>query len=336
VTAGQVAVVTDSAASLDPAVAAAVIPEPLRQPSASPGPGSGGPEPGRPAADAGGDLVIVVPLRVLAGPAAADDAPGPLAGPIAAELARGERLSTSRPAPERFAAAYAAAAAAGAPAVVSVHLSGELSGTIGAARLAAAGAPVPVHVVDSRSIGAGLGVVVRAAVLAAAGGGSGEQVAQAAVSRAGRLGSFFALDSQEQLRAGGRLSGPPGAGPAPAGLAGPAGMTGPGAAPGGGSLLRSRPLLQVTGGRIVVLERVRTRAAVLERLTELAAGYAAGRTAELAVQHIANPVGADELRRRLARVITAAGPVSVTEAGAAILAHAGPGLLAVVVAPVAP
>src|SRR6185437_6808989 len=86
--------------------------------------------------------VVVVPLRVLAGGAVADDTAGPLPAPIAAELAGGERLSTARPAPERFAAAYAAAAAAGAPAVVSVHLSAELSGTLGSARLAAARAPI--------------------------------------------------------------------------------------------------------------------------------------------------------------------------------------------------
>ena len=151
--------------------------------------------------------VVVVPLRVLAGGAVADDAAGPLPAAIAAELARGERLSTARPAPGRFAAAYAAAAAAGAPAVVSVHLSGELSGTLGSARLAAAAAPVPVHVVDSRTIGAGLGLVVAAAARAAAAGRPAEQVVQAARDQAARLGSFFALDSQDHLRAGGRLSG---------------------------------------------------------------------------------------------------------------------------------
>jgi DegV family protein with EDD domain len=295
---GRVAVVTDSAAS----------PGGCRDHDSQASSG---------AARAGVTPVTVVPLRLLAGAQVADDAGGSLPGPIAAAVARGERLTTSRPAPERFAAAYAAAAAAGAPGVVSVHLSGELSGTIGSARLAAATAPVPVHVVDSRSIGAGLGMVVRAAAQSAAAGQPAEQVARAAARRAAAIGLFFALDSQDQLRAGGRLGELPGAAPASAGA---------------GSLLRSRPLLQVAGGRIVVLERVRTRSAARERLAELAAGFAAGRPAELAVQHIGNPGGADDLRRQLAAAIPAAGPATVTEAGAAILAHAGPGLLAVAVA----
>jgi DegV family protein with EDD domain len=282
---GRVAVVTDSSASLAPAS----LP------------------------------VIVVPLRVLAGGAAADDATGPLPAAIAGELARGERLSTARPAPGRFAAAYAAAAAAGAPAVVSVHLSGELSGTLGSARLAAAAAPVPVHVVDSRTIGAGLGLVVAAAARAAAAGQPAGPVARAACDQAARLGSFFALDSPDPLRAGGRLSGA---------------VAGRGAGRGSaGALLRSRPLLTISGGRVVVLERVRTSAAAQDRLTQLASVHAAGRRSELAVQHIGNPSGADALRRRLAAAIPAAGPIAVTEAGTAILAHTGPGLLAVVVAP---
>ena len=264
--------------------------------------------------------VTVVPLRVLAGGAVADDATGPLPAAIARELARGERLSTTRPAPERFAAAYAAAAAAGAPAVVSVHLSGELSGTLGSARLAAATAPVPVHVVDSRTIGAGLGLVVAAAARAAAAGRPAPEVVQAARDQAARLGSFFALDSQAQLRAGGRLSG--------------------GRLSGGGqgrataaALLRSRPLLAIRDGQVVVLERVRTLAAAEDRLVQRAAVHAAGRRTELAVQHIGNPAAADDLRQRLAAAIPAAGPITVTEAGTAILAHTGPGLLAVVAAP---
>jgi DegV family protein with EDD domain len=266
------------------------------------------------------DLAIaVVPLRVLAGGVAADDAPGPLPGPIIDELGRGERLSTARPSPERFAAAYAAAAAAGAPAIVSVHLSGELSGTIGSAQLAAATAPVPVHVVDSRSIGAGLGFAAVAAALAAAAGQPAQQVAQAAADRAGRLGSFFALDSQDQLRAGGRLSQPGDAGPAAA-----------------GSMLRSRPLLRIRDGRIIVIERVRTSAAARDRLTELAAGFAAGQPADLAVQHLDNQAGAARLVEQLAAAIPAADRIFVTEAGTSIRAHAGPGLLGVVVAPHGP
>jgi fatty acid-binding protein DegV len=277
---------------------------------------------------------LVVPLRVLAGGAAADDAPGPLPDLIADELRRGERLSTARPSPSRFTAVYAAAAAQGAPEIVSVHLSGELSSAIGSARLAAATAPVPVRVVDSRSIGAGLGLVVATAILAAATGQPAAEVEQIAIRQAARLGSFFALDSQDQLRDGGRLSQPGGPRPGQRSGDSPDPGRGEGRRGGGGagSMLRSRPILAIRDGRIIAAERVRTRAAAGERLTELAAGFAAGRPCDVAVQHLDNEAGAAALRQQLIAAIPAAARISLVEAGTAIRAHTGPGLLGVAVA----
>ena len=193
--------------------------------------------------------VTVVPLRIVAGGLAADDGPGVLDGPLGGELRRGQRLSTARPGPAKFAAAYAAAAGSGAAAVVSVHLSGQLSGTVRSAQLAAAGAALPVHVVDSLSIGMGLGFGVLAAARSAQDGQAAGAVAAAASRCAARLGSYFALDSPDYLQAGGRLE--------PPGVA--AGHHGGGPElPGGRRVLTSRPLLHVRGGRITVLERVRT------------------------------------------------------------------------------
>lgn len=275
----------------------------------------------------GNSGLVIVPLRILAGGAAAEDrSTAPLPEAIAAQVARGERLTTARPAPEDFAAVYRHAAAAGVLAIVSVHLAAELSGTIGSAQLAAASATVPVHVVDSRTIGAGLGFVAAAANQAAAAGLPAAAAARAAASRAARTASFFALDTAEHLRAGGRLRG--------AGPARPAGPV-PGADRAAGSMLASRPLLRISDGTITVLERVRTRAAARGRLTELAAEFAAGLPGEcqLAVQHISSHDDADELHRQLTAAVPAVGRTAIFRASTAILAHTGPGLLGVVVTP---
>jgi DegV family protein with EDD domain len=272
----------------------------------------------------GNSGLVIVPLRILAGGAAAEDrSTAPLPEAIAAQVARGERLTTARPAPEDFAAVYRHAAAAGVLAIVSVHLAAELSGTIGSAQLAAASATVPVHVVDSRTIGAGLGFVAAAANQAAAAGLPAAAAARAAASRAARTASFFALDTAEHLRAGGRLRG-----------TGPAGPV-PGADRAAGSMLASRPLLRISDGTITVLERVRTRAAARGRLTELAAEFAAGLPGEsqLAVQHISSHDDADELHRQLTAAVPAVGRTAIFRASTAILAHTGPGLLGVVVTP---
>ncbi|HXP18361.1 MAG TPA: DegV family protein [Streptosporangiaceae bacterium] len=256
--------------------------------------------------------VRVVPLRVLVGDLAISDDLAGWPAVLDELLRRGERLTTARPAPAMFAAAYRQAADDGAAAVVSVHVSGRLSGTVSSAASAAADAPVPVRVVDSRSIGMGLGLAVLAAARAAGSGQSAGDVASIAEERAARTGSFFALDSLRALLAGGRLVEARGA-------ASPA--------------LVSRPLLAILAGRVTVLERVRTRSAAADRLTELAAEFAAGREVDIAVQHIGAQARAAELADRLAMVITRARHLYLAEAGAAIVTHTGLGMLGVALAP---
>ena len=71
---------------------------------------------------------------------------------IAAAMRGKQRVSTSRPTPHAMLAAYEAAAEEGASEVVSIHLSSALSSTYDSACSAAADAPIPVRVVDSRTI----------------------------------------------------------------------------------------------------------------------------------------------------------------------------------------
>ncbi len=256
--------------------------------------------------------IRVVPLRVVAGGLAADDGPAALSSGLEAELRGGARLSTASPPPAAFTAAYAAAQAAGAAAVVSVHISGRLSGTVRSALLAASGAPVPVRVVDSRSLGMGLGIAVLGAAEAAEAGRGLDEVAAAAAGRAARLRSFFVLDTLDQLSAGGRL--PPGS-------------------PGPGSGLTARALLGLADGGIALLEKVRTRSAGVRRLEELAAGFAAGQRVDVAVQYLGHAERAAALAQRLELLIPGARRRYLGEAGPVILAHTGPGMLGVVVAP---
>ncbi|HTW04967.1 MAG TPA: DegV family protein [Streptosporangiaceae bacterium] len=256
--------------------------------------------------------IAVVPLRVVAAGLADDDGPSALSGPLGEELGGGARLSTASPAPERFAAAYAAAAQAGAGAVVSVHVSAGLSGTVSSATLAASAAPVPVRVVDSRSLGMGLGFAALAAAEAAAAGADPGAVAGAARDRAQALGSFFVLDALDELHAGGRLS-----------------PDRPGAAAG----LTFRPLLHLAGGRVAVLEKLRTPSAAVRRLEEVAAEFAGGRPVDVAVQYLGPPERGEALARRLEPLIPGARHRYLAEAGPVIRAHTGPGMLGVVVAP---
>ncbi|SCE85656.1 EDD domain protein, DegV family [Micromonospora viridifaciens] len=231
----------------------------------------------------------------------------------AARALGGRRVaaSTSRPAPAQFGEVYRALLAEGADAVVSVHLSAELSGTVEAARLAAAEIGDRVAVVDSRSTGMGLGFPVLAAAAAAAGGADLSGVRQAAVDAIARTTIFFYVDTLEFLRRGGRINA------AEALL---------------GTALSVKPILHMPDGAIVVRDRVRTAGRGLARLVDLAVEAADDAEVDLAVHHLAAPQRAEQLVTALTeRLGDRRHDTYVTEAGAVVAAHAGPGLACVVI-----
>jgi DegV family protein with EDD domain len=232
---------------------------------------------------------------------------------LVSALARRASVTTSRPTPKEFEAAYADAIRAGAEAVVSVHLSRALSGTWESARLAAEQfGEERISVVDSRSTGMGLGFAALAASAVAAEGGDLHAVADAAARVGARTRAFFSVDSLEYLRRGGRI------GQAAAWL---------------GSALAAKPLLHVDSGRVVPLEKVRTGSRARARLVELAVEAAGSVPCQLAVHHLAASERAAELVAQLRSRIPMVSECLVSEVGAAIGAHAGPGMLGVVILP---
>ncbi|NUR09699.1 MAG: DegV family protein [Nocardioidaceae bacterium] len=261
--------------------------------------------------------ITVVPLQVVVGATSYDEGVDPEATPetIAAALREWTPVSTSRPTPAVFAETYALAHEAGFEQVLSIHLSGEMSGTFESARLAAKQAPLPVHAVDTRQLGMATGYAVLAAADVLDRGGSAEEGAGAALARADATTSLFYVDTLEYLRRGGRI------GSAAALL---------------GSALAVKPLLEIADGRIATREKVRTAGRALSRLEELAVSAAGDRQVDVAVAHLANLDRAETLaaalRERL-RPQLADRDVSVGEVGAVIGAHVGPGMVAVVVAP---
>ena len=118
---------------------------------------------------------------------------------VAEALREWKVITTSRPTPADFGSMYAAAAAAGADAIVSIHLSADMSGTYESALMASADAPVPVTVIDSRSVGMGLGFAVLAAAQAAAAEEDAESVEEARRVAAGAQLLFY-VDTLEYLR----------------------------------------------------------------------------------------------------------------------------------------
>jgi DegV family protein with EDD domain len=256
--------------------------------------------------------IDVVPLQVVFGGTVLDDGLPVDAGALAAALRDRSPVTTSRPAPQRFADVYDAAAARGATGAVSIHLSGEMSGTADSARIAARDAPIPVEVIDSRSIAMGLGFPVLAAAQAAHRGASLGEVASEARRCAEAARTFFYVDTLEHLRRGGRIG-------AAANLV--------------GSALAIKPLLHLGDGVITLLERVRTAGRAISRLEDLAVDAAADGPVNVAVQHLMAASRAGALAAGLESRLPTLVRMMVVEVGAVLCAHAGPGLLGVTISP---
>jgi DegV family protein with EDD domain len=222
-----------------------------------------------------------------------------------------EGATTSQPSVGDFCAVYEPLLAAGKD-VVSIHLSAGISGTCESAllareRLTGEGkGGERIHVYDSRSSCGGQALVVLAAAGAAAAGEDGAATLAAAERCRDALQMWFAIDTLEYLRKGGRI------GAAQAWL---------------GSALQIKPILTL-GEEITPVERVRTRRRAFERLVD----YARQRRDEGAngwvVQHIHDPETAERLAEQCHELFGSE-PVFVSEIGPVIGAHVGPGLLGV-------
>jgi DegV family protein with EDD domain len=260
--------------------------------------------------------IVVVPLQVVIGADVLDEGSDGATPEMVAEALREFRpVSTSRPSPSVMLEVYERAAREGATAVVSVHLSGEMSGTFESAQLAAREASIPVTPVDTRQVGIATGYAVLAAADVLDGGGSAQEAAQAARSRAAASSSLFYVDTLEYLRRGGRI--------------------GAAAALFGGAL-SVKPLLTITDGVVATREKVRTAARALSRLEELAVLAADGRQVDACVAHLASADRAGQLTETLTERLSpnlSGREVWCGELGAVLGAHVGPGMLAVCVAP---
>ncbi|MER6140278.1 DegV family protein [Streptomyces sparsogenes] len=256
--------------------------------------------------------IVAVPLTVVLGDRALEEGTEISARSLAQALQKRRPVTTSRPSPGMFAAAYRAAAEAGATGIVSLHLSAEISGTYDAAVLAAQDAPVPVRVVDSGMVAMALGFCALSAAETAESGGTLDEAVAAAEKRAESTAAYFYVDTLDYLRRGGRI------GAAQALL---------------GSALAVKPLLQLDEGRIELREKVRTASRAIARLEEIVVERAGRSPVDIAVQHLAASDRATALAERLRERVPGLAELYVSEVGAVIGAHTGPGLLGAVVSP---
>jgi DegV family protein with EDD domain len=258
--------------------------------------------------------IVLVPLRLLVGEETFLDRVTITPAEFHRRLREdGITARTSQPPPADFREVYGALAGHGSP-VVAIHVSGALSGTYQAARLAAASLRdqsgcAAVEVVDSRAVSVAQGLVVRAAAQAAARGESLAEVVRVAEDAVARVRLLAAVPSLDSLVRGGRVT------------AGQRRLA---------DFLGVVPLLTLdaagrarAGGAARGFPRACVR--LVERSLKAAAGVAAP---VFAVAHADAP----DLAERIARELLARRPGAeefVVEVTPVLAAHAGPGAVAV-------
>lgn len=196
--------------------------------------------------------------------------------------------------------------------VVSIHISAGISGTFEAAgqardRLVEEGkGGERIRLMDSRSAAGGMGLcALGASAVALEGGGADAALARAEEVREA-LKMWFAIDTLEYLRRGGRIGG------ARAWI---------------GGALKIKPILTLEE-EITPVERVRTRARSLERLRDYALQRHESGADGWVVQHIQDEETAGKLIEDCYEIFGCE-PVFTSEIGAVLGAHVGPGLLGV-------
>jgi len=197
-------------------------------------------------------------------------------------------------------------------AVLSIHLSGGISGTVGAAEQARDAlieegmAAERIRVLDSETGAAGHGLMAIAAANAVRDGADLAGAEAAARELRGRLKILFAVDTLEYLRRGGRI------GAAQAWV---------------GSALKIKPILTIER-EIMPIERVRTQGRAFQRMVDHLIERKESGADVYMIQHVQAHDVAERLVER-GREIYGREPEFVSEIGPVIGAHVGPGLIGV-------
>jgi DegV family protein with EDD domain len=191
--------------------------------------------------------------------------------------------------------------------IVSIHVSGKLSGTLNSANQAKGQytGNARIEVVDSEHVSMGLGMVAIAASKAAQGGASIEDVVKEAKQTIPKVQFVGLVDTLEYLEKGGRI------GKAQALV---------------GSILRLKPLLTVKDGEVHPLEKIRTRSKGIDRLCDIVKEHAP--LESLAVVYTTTPDDAAQLADRL-RPLVPSGDIPISQVGPVVGTHAGPGVLGI-------
>lgn len=259
--------------------------------------------------------INVVPLKVIFGSTAAlrDGVDIETAEFYRRQIERKEFSTTSQPTPSEFAEVYKDLAVRGGS-IISIHISSGMSGTVQSARMATRMVPeADIEVVDSRMTSMGLGLIALEAARAARAGKTKDEIMSIIRYMVDQTRVIFAVDTLEYLARGGRI------GRAQAFL---------------GALLKLRPILCLKDGLVHPFEKVRGKARAIDRVAQIAAGSMGGRPVYCSLVHGMDPAGMEQMRQKAVAMLNLTSEPVISELGAVVGTHTGPGVLGIICCPV--
>ena len=252
--------------------------------------------------------ITVVPLTVFFGDDAyLDNVDLDTAGFYEKLQASKDLPRTSQPSPAKFQEAYSKLISEGADGILSVHLSGKLSGTYQSARTASESLTdeerrVPIEVIDSENISAAMSMAVLRAAVEARDGLGLEELKTNLLDRLKRTRLLAVLDTLEYVKRGGRI------GAASAVL---------------GNMLSVKPIISLKEGEVVTVERPRTRGKAFDRMAQIL--KESGQIEQIAIAESNEQVG-KQLVEALKPVYD--DQIPIYKLGPVIGTHTGPGAVA--------
>jgi len=189
-----------------------------------------------------------------------------------------------------------------------------MSGTVQSARMGAGMVPeADIEVVDSRMTSMGLGLIALEAARAARAGKTKDEIMSIIRYMVDQTRVIFAVDTLEYLARGGRI------GRAQAFL---------------GTLWNIRPILCLKDGLVHPSEKVRGKARAIDRVAQIAAGSMGGRPVYCSLVHGMDPAGMEQLRQKAVAMLNLTSEPVISELGAVVGTHTGPGVLGIICCPV--
>lgn len=189
--------------------------------------------------------------------------------------------------------------------ILALVLSEKLSGTLASAIQAKEDLPEDrIVLIDSKTTSMAMGFLLLEAMRAAQEGASLQECKDLILEKMDHVGVVFVVETLEFLHRGGRIGG---------------------ASRWFGTALNIKPILEVTGGQVEAIERVRTFSKAIDRAIEIVEERMDGRTpVRLATIHVNSRPEAENLMEKAKAKFN---PVEtfITEVSPVVGTHAGPG-----------